>query len=191
MHDTASASHLTARRYDPVAMFLHWTVAAFVIFVGALGLCFDLIPRATRPFWINIHTTVGLVMFGFIFMRLLWRMAHPAPPPNPGWGRPVVMLSHATHMALYALMIILPIVGIVAYVWHGRVFDFGLFKLDFGVASQKGIYGPAEEIHQLLAYTLMGLVGLHVVGALWHHFIARDGIFARILPIRERGLELP
>ena len=82
-------------------------------------------------------------------------------------------------------MLALPVVGIVAYVWHGRVFDFGLFKLAFGVASQKGIYGPAEEIHELLAYALMGLVGLHVAAALWHHFIARDGIFARILPIRE------
>jgi cytochrome b561 len=191
MHETIAAPVLTARRYDRVAMFLHWTVAAFVVFVGALGLSFDLIPRATRPFWINIHTTVGLVMFGFILMRLLWRVGHPAPPPNPGWSRPVVLLSHVTHMALYALMIILPIIGIIAYAWHGRVFDFGLFKLDFGVASQKSVYGPAEDIHQMLAYALMGLVGLHVLGAFWHHFIARDGIFARILPIRERGLEKP
>src|SRR4051794_23509723 len=111
MHETLAAPVLTARPYDRVAMFLHWTVAAFVIFVGALGLSFDLIPRATRPFWINIHTTVGLVMFGFILMRLLWRAAHPAPPPNPGWSRPVVLLSHVTHMALYVLMIILPIIG--------------------------------------------------------------------------------
>jgi cytochrome b561 len=179
------------RRYDPVAMFLHWTVAAFVIFVGALGLLFDVIPRANRLFWINIHTCVGLVMFGFILMRVLWRLAHPAPPPNPGWSRPVVVLSHLTHMGLYALLLSLPIVGIVAYVWHGRVFDFGAVKLDFGVPSQKSVYDPAEGIHQILGYALMALVGLHVLGALWHHFVARDGIFARILPIRERGLELP
>jgi cytochrome b561 len=88
-------------------------------------------------------------------------------------------------MGLYALMLVLPVIGIVAYVWHGRVFDFGLFRFDFGVASQKGVYEPAEEIHQALAYVLMGLVGLHVAGALWHHFVARDGIFARILPIRQ------
>ena len=174
-----------AARYDGVAMSLHWIVATLVIFVGALGLSFELIPRAIRPFWINMHTCVGLVMFGFILLRVLWRLGHPVPPPNPGWSRPVVLLSDATHILLYTLMLALPVVGIVAYVWHGRVFDFGLFKLAFGVASQKGIYGPAEEIHELLAYALMGLVGLHVAGALWHHFIARDGIFARILPIRE------
>lgn len=179
-----------AMRYNRVAMFLHWVVAALVIFVGALGLAFEIIPRATRMFWINMHTTVGLVMFGLILMRALWRLSHPAPAPNPGWSRPVVLLSHATHMALYALMLILPVVGVVAYVWHGRVFDFGLFRLDFGVASQRGVYGPAEKLHEVLAYALMALVGLHVLGALWHHYIARDGIFARILPIRDRGLEM-
>lgn len=178
-------SSLTAFRYDRVAMFLHWTVAAFVIFLGALGLGFDLIPRASRLFWINIHTSVGLVMFGFVLMRVLWRLGHPAPPPNPGWSRPVVMLSHATHMALYALLLILPVIGIIAYVWHGRVFDFGLFRLDFSIPSNKAVYDPAEEIHGLLAYVLMGVVGLHVVGALWHHFVARDGIFGRIVPLRQ------
>jgi len=171
-------------RYDSVAMSLHWIVAAFVMFVGALGLGLDLIPRAIRPFWINLHTSVGFVMFGFILLRVLWRLGHPAPPPNPGWSRSVVLLSQATHFAFYGLMLVLPVVGIVAYVWHGRAFDFGLFKLAFGVASQKGIYEPAEELHQLLAYALMGLVALHIAGALWHHVVARDGIFARILPIR-------
>lgn len=189
--DQAKAANFTANRYDRVAMTLHWIVAAFVIFVGTLGLAFDFIPRASRPFWINIHTIVGLVMFGFILMRALWRMAHPAPPPNPGWSRLIVVSSHITHMALYALMLVVPVIGIVAYVWHGRVFDYGLFRLDFGVASQKSVYEPAEEMHQLGAYVLMALVAFHVVGALWHHFIARDGIFARILPLRQRGLELP
>jgi len=190
MHEPSAATR-KANSYDGIAMTLHWIVATLVIFVGALGLAFDWIPRASRLFWINIHTSVGLVMFGFILMRALWRVANPPPPPNPGWSRPVVVTSHLTHMALYALMLVLPVIGIVAYVWHGRVFDYGLFRLDFGVAAQKGVYEPAEELHQWLAYVLMGLVGLHVVGALWHHFVARDGIFARILPLRDRGLELP
>ena len=80
-------------------------------------------------------------------------------------------------------MLAVPIIGVIAYVWHGRIFDFGLFKLDLGMASAKTIYDPAEEIHSALAYGLLGLVGLHVLAALWHQFIVRDGIFRRILPL--------
>ena len=79
-------------------------------------------------------------------------------------------------------MVLIPALGIVAYVWHGRSFDYGLFQFNFGVPSNKAIFHPAEEIHQLLAYLLFGLVGLHVLGALWHQYFRRDGVLLRILP---------
>ncbi len=169
-------------RYDLVAIVLHWMIAVLVLVVGALGLSFEAIPRASRLFYINLHTTIGLVMFGLILMRLLWRLTHPVPAVDEKWSRLVVLASNLTHKALYGLMLAAPIVGIIAYVWHGRVFNFGLFKLDFAIRSQKSIYEAAEGLHEALAYGLMGLVALHVLGALWHHFIARDGIFDRILP---------
>jgi len=169
-------------RYDLVAIVLHWMIAALVLIVGVLGLFFEAIPRASRLFYINLHTTIGLVMFGLILMRLLWRLTHPAPAVDENWSPLVVLASNLTHKALYGLMLAVPIVGIVAYVWHGRAFNFGLFKLDFAITSKKSIFEAAEGLHEAFAYGLMGLIGLHVLGALWHHFIARDGIFDRILP---------
>ena len=171
------------QRYGYVAMVLHWVVAVLLLVVGALGLSFESIPRATRMFYINLHTTIGLVMFGLIVLRILWRFANPVPAPDASWSRWVVISSNLAHKALYGLMLVVPIIGVIAYVWHGRVFDFGFFKLDFGMASTKSIYDPAEEIHGALAYGLMGLVGLHILGAFWHQFMARDGIFRRILPL--------
>ena len=172
----------TQSRYGLVAIFLHWLVAAFVLLVGGLGLFFEAFPRASRLFYINLHTTIGLVMFGFILLRLLWRLTHPAPAPDKNWSPLVVMASDLTHKVLYGLLVTVPIIGITAYVSHGRVFNFGLFKLDFGMIPQKSIYEAAEGLHEAFAFALMGLVALHVLGALWHHFIARDGIFDRILP---------
>ncbi len=169
-------------RYDLVAIVLHWVIAILLLLVGVLGLLFEAIPRASRLFYINLHATIGLVMFGLILMRLLWRVTHPAPAADQSWSPLVVMVSNLTHKALYGLLLAAPIVGIIAYVWHGRVFNFGLFKLDFAITSQKVIYEAAEGLHEAFAYALMGLVALHVLGALWHHFIARDGIFDRILP---------
>lgn len=178
-------------RYNFLAMVLHWIVAALLAFVGILGLVLEVFPRSTRMSAINMHASLGLVLFGLIVLRILWRLATGGPGADPSWSPLVARASDLAHKALYALMLAVPLVGIVAYVWHGRVFNFGLFQLDFGIASAKGIYDPAEEVHEFLAFSLMGLVGLHVLGALWHHFIARDGIFGRILPLRPEGLEKP
>ena len=88
----------------------------------------------------------------------------------------------AVHQLLYVLMVAVPIVGIVARVWHGRPFDYGIFQLNFGVASNSVVFDPAEQIHQLLAYALLALASLHIAGALYHHFIRRDGVLLRMMP---------
>jgi cytochrome b561 len=86
------------------------------------------------------------------------------------------------HWLLYALLFIIPIIGIVTFIWHGRVFNFGLFQIDFGVKSNRAIFHPTEDIHGYLAYALFALAGLHALGALWHQFIRRDGLISRMWP---------
>jgi superoxide oxidase len=79
-------------------------------------------------------------------------------------------------------MVLIPIFGFVAYVWHGRAFDYGFAQLNFGVASNPGVFHPAEEVHQVLAYCLFGLAALHAAAALYHHFVRRNGVLLRMLP---------
>ena len=169
-------------RYTMPAILLHWTSFALVVFVGVLGLSFGSIPRPNRVFWINIHAVLGLAVLALALTRVFWRLRSPPPAYPEGTADFTKRLSRPVHLLLYALMIVLPIVGIVAFVWHGRVFDFGLFKLDFGVPSTKPVYEAAEDIHEMLAYSLLGLAGLHGAAALWHHFIQKDGILARMSP---------
>jgi cytochrome b561 len=168
-------------RYDAVAIAFHWTVAALILFLGALGLLFGEIPRDARPFWINVHASVGLVYFVLVIARLFWRMTHQAPDPPADMGELTRLASLTAHRLLYVLMLAIPALGAVAYVWHGRVFDYGLFELNFGVASNRAVYRPAEEIHQLLAYGLFAVAALHASGALWHHHVRRDQVLMRML----------
>ena len=169
-------------RYDAGAIAFHWTVAALVIFLGALGLLFDDIPKDSRPFWINVHGSVGLIYLALVIARLTWRAGHRPPPLPTNVGAFWRRASSGAHHLMYVLMLVIPAAGIVAYIWHGRSFDYGFFRLNFGVPSNKAIFHPAEEIHQLLAYSLFGLVGLHVTGALWHQYVRRDGVLLRMLP---------
>jgi cytochrome b561 len=86
------------------------------------------------------------------------------------------------HLLLYALMFLIPIIGIVTFIWHGRAFNFGLFRVDFGIRSNRAIFHPTEDVHGYLAYALLALVGIHVLAALWHQFIRRDGVMLRMWP---------
>jgi cytochrome b561 len=52
-----------------------------------------------------------------------------------------------------------------------RAFDLGLFRVDFGVRSNRVIFHPTEEVHGYLAYTLFALVSMHLLTALWHQFV--------------------
>jgi cytochrome b561 len=85
-------------------------------------------------------------------------------------------------MLLYVLLLVIPVIGIVTFIWHGRVFNFGLFSVDFGVPKNPAIFQPTEDLHGWLAYALFTLIGIHVLAALWHHFYRRDGLLSRMWP---------
>ena len=132
-------------RYGSTAVAFHWAVAALVVFLGTLGILFDDIPKESRPFWINIHGCVGLVYFVLVIARLGWRASHKPPDLPPDIGEFDRRFSLAAHRLLYALMVLIPIFGFVAFVWHGRAFDYGLARLNFGVASNCGVLSPRRK----------------------------------------------
>src|SRR5208337_3048669 len=119
------------------------------------------------------------------FARTRTHAAHAATSPLPG-GTDLMSrrLAAPVHLTLYALMFIIPIFGIVTFVWHGRVLDLGLYQVNVGIRKNRAVFEPTEDIHGYLAYTLFALASVHVLAGLWHHFVRRDGILARMWPAR-------
>ena len=174
------------QRYDLTAIALHWLVLALVVCVGILGLLHDSWPKETQKFWINIHAIFGLALWFTLFARLWWRRGHRPPPPVETGGALARRAAVVAHFGLYALLLVTPIVGIITFVYHGRIFDFGLFKLDFGVKSNRAVFHPTEDLHGYLAYALFALAGIHALAALWHQFVLKDGLLARMWPAAAR-----
>jgi cytochrome b561 len=170
------------KAYSRGAIAFHWIVALLVVWVGVLGLLHDSWPKRTQAFWINIHALSGLALWLLVVARYCWRVAHPPPALPPNLGALYRHASRAVHLIMYALLLITPIVGIVTFIWHGRVFDLGLFKIDFGIARNRAVFEPTEDIHGYLAYALFALAAAHILAALWHHFVRRDGILQRMWP---------
>ena len=181
----SEASSDAVERYGTGAVMFHWTMFLLVVAVGILGLLHDSWPKRTQAFWINLHAMLGLLLWLTLIARFWWRIRH-RPPSLPSavgdWSR---RLSGPVHWALYALMFVTPIVGIVTFIWHGRIFDFGVFHLDFGVKSNRAVFHPTEDVHGYLAYAIFALAGVHAAAALWHHFFQRDGVLGRMWLLKE------
>ena len=181
LHRTSEPAAGVAK-YDNVAVLLHWIVALLVISVGGIGLAFGYGPRAMRPFWLNLHGVIGLVMFAAIILRVLWRVWHQPPALPEGTGRLVEIASTYFHFFMYALMLAIPALGLISFIGHARIFNFGLFRIVPGVAANRVIYHPTQDLHVWLAYGLMAAFVIHVIAVLWHQFIQRDDLVSRMLP---------
>lgn len=177
---------LDTNAYGRGAVAFHWSMAVLVVVVGVLGLLHDSWPRSTQAFWINLHALIGLAVWVLVMARLAWRGTHRPPDLPPHIGEFSRRLSLPVHLLMYGLLFVIPVLGIVTFIWHGRVFEFGLFQVNFHVARNRAIFHPTEDVHGYLAYVLFGLIGLHVLAALWHQFVRHDGVLQRMWPSSQR-----
>lgn len=153
-----------------------------VVIVGVLGLLHDSWSKATQAYWINVHALIGILLWLLLLARFGYRLRHSPPVLSADVGTFARRFSRPVHLTLYALLFVIPIIGFITFVYHGRVFRFGLFDLDLGVKKNRAVFAPTEDIHGYLAYALFALAGLHAGAALWHHFFLRDGVLSRMWP---------
>jgi cytochrome b561 len=171
--------------YSAVAIALHWAVALLVLGAWLLGQLGDELPRGDpRDLGRLAHISLGLAIIGFVTVRVLWRVADPPPPPEKSplgvWGE---WAGKAVHSLIYALLIAVPIVGIVEQFARGRGLPvFGLFEIASPWTADRGFAHDVGEVHEALANALMALVGLHAAAALVHHYVFRDRTLLRMLP---------
>ncbi|MBX3594595.1 cytochrome b [Sphingomonas sp.] len=181
------AAAFRSDRYTSVAIALHWTLAALILFNLFVGIGHDALPRdwALMP----AHKAVGILVLALSLVRLGWRLAHRAPDFAPGvqpWER---LVAKVTHWTFYALMIVVPLTGwmLVSGAKTPRPFSFfGLFDVPFLPVGRAG-GGFGHEAHEVLGYAMAALVALHVAAALWHQFGRRDGTLGRMIPALKRG----
>jgi len=116
-------------------------------------------------------------------VRLAWRATHAEPAPEDGLPPWQLLTARVVQWLLYALLFVVPILGWINASWRGMsIVMFGL-ELPKLVATRAPGWGWTGDIHGLLAnYLLLALVALHVLAALYHYFIRRDGVLQRMLP---------
>lgn len=178
------------KRYDPIAVLLHWTMALLIIGMIVVGLVMgDVQPMSLRFTLINLHKALGITILALSVFRLVWRFLNPPPalPAGmPAWER---LAAHFSHWALYAFIILMPLSGWLmtsASAKYPIVF-FGLGEAPFipmpaDAALTKSIGSISGGVHDYLWIGGAALIAVHLGAALKHHFIDRDTVLTRMLP---------
>ena len=182
----------TSNRYGGVAQILHWLIVALIITQWVLAQLAEAAghDKAAHPAaalhqlaLLARHKSVGLTIFALAIVRLVWRFVSPPPPmPNtmPRWQ---VKAAQLTHFAFYALLLLLPISGLVmSAASNYPVSYFGWFTIPNIVAPDEALKDIMKERHEMLFDILMVVAVVHVIAALKHHFVDRDGVLRRMLP---------
>jgi len=174
-------------RYNKGAIVLHWTIALLIIGLILLGLLMTQEWMPNRFAIYQWHKSIGITVLVLSVARLLWRLGHRPPPlPDtlPSWQRTA---SHLTHGAFYALMFAMPLLGwamVSASELPIPTVIYGLITLPDmpGVSESKAMAERFKLLHEIGAKLFIGLIFLHVVAALKHHFADRDDVLGRMAP---------
>lgn len=176
--------------YDTFSRALHWVTAvsvtiAFILGPGGFGrLMRQGVDPATR---IDIvwHETLGILVFALTIVRLVWLALRPAIPSfsMAKWMR---VLAGLVQVALWALMLALPITAILALGSEAHPLTLlGGLRIDkMPVIAESAIADLTDwgEVHQFLGDAIMWLAGLHAAAAIFHHLVLKDGVLKAMLP---------
>jgi cytochrome b561 len=177
------------KKYTSTAIGLHWIMAILIVSAFGLGLIMTDIPgfTATKLQYYSWHKWLGVTVFLLAVIRVLWRATHPAPMLEPHISRLEKFAAQSVHIALYLLILTVPLSGYFYSLAAGfPIVYLGLIPLPSLIGPHPELVGILHEVHEILVFSMAGLVGLHVLGALKHYFVDRDGTLARMLPFLKR-----
>lgn len=177
----------TRRNWGTLAKLFHWVIAVLVL--ANLGLGYwadDLASSPTKADAFYWHKTIGLTVLWLALLRLLWRLTNPKPrlpPEMAAWQRG---LAHVSHFLLYVLLFAMPLSGWAIHsTAEATLLLYGLYEVPSILPShldQANAERWAKTAHYWLFIAICGLVSLHVLGALKHHFVNGDKVLLRMMP---------
>ena len=172
---------LVSKRYDLPTIWFHWAVAILVLIQWGIAQVIDLFPAGMpRVEARSVHISLGLCLGVLLAAQILWRAkwGRVLPPADKGL---LQSLAITVHYALYALLIVMVLVGIFLVYVRGDNF-FGLFSVPAFDPNNKALRDNVGELHGTIATIILILAGLHASAGLIHHYLWHDGVLRRMLP---------
>ena len=181
----------TATAWGWPARLLHWVMAGLILFQLGLGFWMVRIiedPVAQFPLY-QTHKSWGFVVFALALVRVAWRATHPAPALPGDMGALEASVARGAHLALYVLMVTMPLTGWLTASASTLQDRFGVKNMVFGLFELPDPFRPGSEtleavfasIHAWSAFAMFVILIGHAGAALRHHFVRRDRVLIRMI----------
>ncbi|MCH9689610.1 MAG: cytochrome b [Gammaproteobacteria bacterium] len=172
------------KNYSTGFKYLHWLVAVLVL--GMLGLGFFLadLPKEMKVQAYMLHKSIGLTILCLMLVRVVWIVLSgkpKLPDATPKWEG---YLASLVQYGLYLFLISMALSGWLMATASNKIpVYFNWFSVPFpGLSPNEKIADWMYSTHGVIAWILLGLVGLHIAGALKHWLIQKDDVLTRMMP---------
>ncbi|MDX1902182.1 MAG: cytochrome b [Gammaproteobacteria bacterium] len=173
----------TKNTFGSVSKFLHWVIALLVIVMVSAGWFMDDISNDALKLTIyNLHKLTGITILFLMLVRLAWALTNPKPVSPKGTSVVQHFVEWGGHFFLYALIIAQPITGWVGSVAAGHVPHLGQWQLNLPIMKSEALTTLCFKSHTIIAILIIVTVSLHVLAALYHHYIRKDNVLTRMMP---------
>jgi len=170
--------------YDNVAVALHWLTALLVIVQFVTAITWDYFSHETSETMQSVHISLGVLLTAVIVARIAWRLmpGHQISSSEVGWVR---IASKGVHYLLYTLLVAQAALGF-GFRWaQGHSVEF------FGLFGIPGPYGQLEKatrhtlhgLHEKIGWAIVIIAFGHALAALYHHYVVKDRVLQRMLPL--------
>ena len=174
--------------FDTTTITLHWISLLLVLAMVGTGLLYGQVEeRPWAPSLLWAHRSLGVTVWIITVLRLTWRLTSARFPEFPAsMTRLHRLAARSSEYGLYALLLIQPVTGLAQTVLSGRPFELFAWTIPPVADKHSGYALLFHGAHELGAWCLIGLVSLHALAALFHHFIRRDDVLEAMAPILRR-----
>ncbi|MDW6093770.1 cytochrome b [Vibrio rhizosphaerae] len=174
-------------KYSKSIRTIHWLSATIVIGLLALGIYMTPYDEANAAFADNLyfwHKSFGVLFFIIVLVRIFVRRRSKLPPLPDGISKTERVIVNLAHKLFYILMVAIPLLGYIqssSYEYSDGV-HFFFFDLPELLPKNQAVYEVANTLHKWLSFVLIGLITLHILGALRHRlFDRKNDVLKRIL----------
>lgn len=170
--------------YTTTAKYLHWGMAAIWIVSWCIGMTAVYLREELNPEHglTILHKAIASTILFLVVLRVLWRLTHPAPHLPSSMSPAMRKAAHYGHIALYVVaLVLLPLSG---WFWSSvadkPIMVLYLFELPPLTAPDPSLYDLAGWMHAITGWFCGALVAGHILVAIKHRFVDRDGILERM-----------
>ncbi len=175
-----------------ITIRLHWIVAVFMIFLTALGIYME---ETEAESLFDLHISLGVLILAFVLPRLIWRYQNGWPEAVGEYSTPEQLSGKLVHWLLILATPLMPVSGLLMAIAGGYGLHFFGIELvtenidpvdpEEVIALSPSLADLGDRIHSIGGNVLPIAVGLHIMGALKHHFIDRDCTLIRMLSVKK------